>query len=123
LELPKASQGIGRSLYYYKGDGLKLGEKVLPAYHAVDVRPDMKVTLEAGEADAKILVLQGKPINEPVAQYGPFVMNYQAEIKQAFLDFQETQFGGWPWDEQGPVHDRSKGRFAYHADGKREERN
>jgi len=63
-------------------------------------------------------VLQGKPIGEPVVQHGPFVMNTRQEIQQAFLDYQRTRFGGWPWPSDDPVHPRAEGRFARHADGR-----
>ena len=69
---------------------------------------------EPGEA----LVLQGRPIAEPTVQHGPFVMNTRAEINQAIMDYRRTQFGGWPWRRDDPVHPREEGRFAVHADGR-----
>lgn len=83
-------------------------------------QPNQKVVLKNGNSEAKILILQGRPISEPVIQYGPFVMNTKEEIHQAFDDYHRTQFGGWPWPKQGQVHDRKAGRFALHADGRRE---
>ena len=49
-------------------------------------------------------------------------MNTQAEIHQAFADYRRTEFGGWPWGRNDPVHPRDKGRFARHVDGTVEER-
>jgi hypothetical protein len=75
------------------------------------------VRLEAvGAVDA--LLMQGRPIAEPVAHYGPFVMNTEVEIREAIADYQRTSFGGWPWTSDGPVHPRGEGRFARHADGR-----
>jgi hypothetical protein len=86
------------------------------------VQADHDCTFVNGDAESELLVLQARPIGEPVAQYGPFVMNTQAEIHQAFADYRRTEFGGWPWGANDPVHPRDKGRFAKHADGKVEER-
>ena len=84
-------------------------------------RPTASCELENGPTESEILLLQGRPIAEPVVQHGPFVMNTRQEILQAFADFQQTQFGGWPWPSDGPVHPRDEGRFAIHADGHREQ--
>jgi redox-sensitive bicupin YhaK (pirin superfamily) len=119
--LPKASAGINRMLYFYEGDVLMVEDATIKNYHCAEVRPDVDLTIKAGNVPAKILVLQGKPIGEQVMQYGPFVMNTKAEIQQAFDDYHRTQFGGWPWERYDKVHDRNLGRFARHADGRFEE--
>jgi hypothetical protein len=47
-------------------------------------------------------------------------MNEKDEIRQAVVDYRKTQFGGWPWGASDPVHPRDSGRFAVHADGRKE---
>lgn len=121
-ELPPARPGTNRSIYFYEGDTLTIDDHTLQEHQCVELHPDVPVTLKSGSKEGRILLLQGKPINEPVAQYGPFVMNTQDEIRQAMQDYQRTQFGGWPWPENDHVHPREKGRFAKHADGRLEEK-
>ena len=111
-----------RRLYYFRGDGLTLNGQPIAAQSVVQVQAQDALDLQAGSDEAQLLLLQGRPIGEPVAQYGPFVMNTQAEIHQAFADYRRTEFGGWPWGRSDPVHARDKGRFALHADGRMEER-
>lgn len=117
--LPKAGEGVNRMVYFYEGDNLNFAGTKVTKYNAIEVKATMEIALEA-TTETSILVLQGKPINEPVMQYGPFVMNTKEEINQAFEDYHKTQFGGWPWSRYDQVHDRSKSRFAKHADGKEE---
>ena len=114
--LPAAKVGTHRILYVFHGKA-KVADQDIAAPTGVQVKPDAAIAITALEA-TEILVLQGKPIGEPVAQHGPFVMNSRAEIQQAFADYQRTKFGGWPWPSDGPVHARGEGRFAKHADGK-----
>jgi hypothetical protein len=62
--------------------------------------------------------VQGRAINERVVQHGPFVMSSQAEIQQAFRDYQATDgFGKWQWKCNDPNHGAKQGRFAKYADG------
>lgn len=120
-KLPKSEQSsVNRTLYYYKGDSLTIEEQQVNENHFIQIDPNEEITLQNGGSDSFLLMLQGKPIDEPVAQYGPFVMNTQEEIQEAFNDYRRTQFGGWPWPKQEQVHSRDKGRFALHADGKTE---
>jgi quercetin 2,3-dioxygenase len=115
-----AARGAGtrRRLYFFTGSMLAFGGRRVPVGSMVEVRADADVELVNGDATAELLLLQGAPIGEPVAQYGPFVMNTEAEIRRAFDDYQATQFGGWPWPRSDPVNPREQGRFARHPDGR-----
>jgi redox-sensitive bicupin YhaK (pirin superfamily) len=118
--LPATVEGINRSVYYYEGEGMLIEGETMPTYHAADVDPAQTITFKNSGQTSKVLVLQGRPINEPVVQHGPFVMNTRQEIAQTFEDYQRTQFGGWPWPKNDQVHARELGRFAKHSDGREE---
>jgi hypothetical protein len=107
-------------LYIHAGESLTLGGHRVDGQAAVEVKADAALPLRNGASPCEVLVLQGRPIGEPVVQYGPFVMNTQAEIVQTFNDYQRTQFGGWPWSDQAPVHGAEGARFARHPDGRTE---
>ena len=117
FQLPACRPGTQRVLYFFAGQHLRVGGHAAPAHHALQLTHPDAVELEATDA-CEALLLQGRPIGEPVAQNGPFVMNTHAEIQQAFADYRRTQFGGWPWASSDPVHPRTEGRFAKHADGR-----
>lgn len=118
--LPVTGAGVNRTLYVYEGNKVTVCGTEIPAYSAVEVAPGAEISIAGGEDASSILVLQGKPIGEPVIQYGPFVMNTKQEINQAFEDYHATQFGGWPWPRYDQVHPRDRSRFARHADGREE---
>ena len=116
-----AGAATRRSLYFFKGAHLALGGYPVNGHAGMELRCTEDIELVNGPQGAELLVLQGRPIAEPVAQYGPFVMNTRAEIEQAFADYQRTQFGGWPWPDNAPVHGTQARRFATHADGRTED--
>lgn len=108
VEGPKAKDGAAEDAV--KVDGTALGKDT---WKRVELHADVSAVFESSaKQNVQFLVLQGRPIKEPVAQSGPFVMNTQAELMQAYRDYQSTQFGGWPWDEDAVAFPRSEGRFA-----------
>ena len=86
VPLPAAHNAF---LYVYEGDAV-VGEdaRELPFRAAGLLTPGERVTIRAGAAGARMLLLAGRPIGEPVVQYGPFVMNTSQEIQQAIRDYQ-----------------------------------
>ncbi|MEO8118785.1 MAG: pirin family protein [Rhodoferax sp.] len=119
--LPAATgQGTRRTLYFFKGRSVTIAGQEVRSEAAIELRGDTPVELvNSAQSDeaAEFLLLQGRPIAEPVLQYGPFVMNTQAEIEQTLADYQRTRFGGWPWPDAAPVHGHDPARFARHPDG------
>ncbi len=122
LTLPAGAVGANRTLYFFAGAGARIDGVEVPVGRALGFDGAPAVTIVNGDTAAELLMLEGRPIGEPVVQHGPFVMNTVGEIRQAFADYQRTQFGGWPWPRPDPVHARDAGRFARRPDGSVERR-
>lgn len=121
-DLPAAQGGLNRMLHCFMGDDVAVGGTSVSASTGARLRSDVDATIENGGEPAEFLLLQGRPIGAPVFQMGPFVMNTPEELRQAVNDYHRTQFGDWPWGGPSPVHPRTQGRFARHADGRVEQR-
>ncbi len=120
--LPTAPERVNRMLHCFQGDDVAVERTRFGAGVGARLRADLTATLANHGAPAEFLLLQGVPIDEPVFQLGPFVMNTPEQLQQALEDYRRTQFGGWPWARPDPVHARTDGRFALHADGRVEHR-
>ena len=118
---PAVNAATIRTIYVFDRGAARLSghNEDLPVDTGAVVTSDAPVTISS-ESGSEIMVLQGVPIGEPVAQQGPFVMNTESEIRTAFTQYRQTQFGGWPWQDSDPVHARDEGRFAVHVDGRNE---
>lgn len=123
VEIPAASSGMraDRVLYVFEGNSVTIGGTTLQNRRAAQVRADQRLRVDSGEEPVEMLLLQGVPIGEPVVQYGPFVMNTEAEIRRTFEEYRRSEFGGWPWATSDPDHGPRHSRFARHADGEVEE--
>lgn len=115
--IPAAKPGLNRLIYLFTEAPAEIAGQPLGARHVARAVSDVDVEVAAGVAGAEFLLLEGRPIGEPVAQHGPFVMNSQQELQQAFEDYRRTQFGGWPWGSADPTHGQAAERFARLPDG------
>lgn len=93
LSCPTAA-GDNAFVYLYEGEAsVGADGSALPVHGAGVLGPGDVIDLVAGAAGARLLVLCGTPLNEPVVQYGPFVMNTRAQIEQAIEDYQAGRLG------------------------------
>ncbi len=115
--LPRSSREVSRSIYVLNGDAISLNGVSPFTNSMIELYADEEISLKNKGKDTKVLLLQGMPINEPVYQHGPFVMNTRAEIHEAFNDYNQTGFGGWIWEDSGPVHGQYEGKFAKMMNG------
>ncbi len=123
VTLPPGAPDAHRVVYGFRGGPFVIAGVELGARSVAQLAPDAAAVVEnAGDADAELLVLHGKPIGEPVAQAGPFVMTTRLEVQQAFMDYERTRFGGWPWRSDAPVHPRDVRHWARFVDGHEESR-
>lgn len=118
--LPKTDGEAHRTVFFYKGDTIEIAGQQVGYDSLVEAAAGEDITIKNGAAEAYFLILEGKPINEPVVQHGPFVMNSQQEIIETMQEYNRTQFGGWPWAEAEVVHSKEQGRFALHSNGQKE---
>ena len=121
-DLPPGPVGVNRMVHFFEGSEVMLDGEQVPAGKGIRLREDVTVPIVNTGAPAEFLLLQGRPIGAPVFQLGPFVMNTPEELQEALDDYRTTGFGGWPWSRRDPVHPRTEGRFALHADGRVEYR-
>jgi redox-sensitive bicupin YhaK (pirin superfamily) len=77
--------------YVFEGDAHIASKEVVRGELAVLSEGEL-VDLAAGDEGARLILVAGKPLNEPVAKYGPFVMNTQAQIREAIADYQAGRF-------------------------------
>ena len=110
--LPRVNTDIFRSLYFYKGDSIIVNDQEIKSRMMIEVDNFDELEIASINDESYILLLQAKPINEPIVKYGPFVMNSREEIQEAFNDYQKTGFGDWDWHDDGPVHGNEYKKFA-----------
>lgn len=121
FKLENVSPTMSRFLYYYEGNSpVNLEGKEFEEGYTADLWGNQEIVVKSGNTPAKFLLLEGEPIKEPIAAYGPFVMNTRDELQEAFDDFRKTEFGGWPWGEKESdiIIDKNAGRFASYQFGK-----
>ena len=76
--------------YVFEGNA-KLGDTPLPQHGLALLGPGDALTVTAGEQGARFILVAGRPLHEPIVQYGPFVMTTREDIERAMRDYQQGQ--------------------------------
>jgi quercetin 2,3-dioxygenase len=88
-------EGHNAFAYAFEGDA-RVGEgddaRPLSSQELAVLGGGAQLILEAGDAGARLILVAGRPLREPVARHGPFVMNTREELMQAFVDFEQGRF-------------------------------
>ncbi len=87
LSVPKEHQGF---IYVFEGNATSQSQ-VLPLHSLAVLGQGDAVAVTAGESGVRFILVMGKPLGEPIVQYGPFVMTTREEIGQAMVDYQNNQ--------------------------------
>lgn len=119
--LPAVSESLNRFVFFFEGNStISIDDREIQQKEMADLYGNEEITIVNGNSTARFLILEGEPIKEPVATYGPFVMNTEQEIRDAFAEYQRTQFGGWPWGDKETdiVNPKEAWRFASYNFGK-----
>jgi len=77
-------------LYPFEG-AVRLGDEPVATHHLAVLEPGVDVSVVAGDEPARLLVVSGRPLGEPIVQYGPFVMNTREEVEQAMADYRDQR--------------------------------
>jgi redox-sensitive bicupin YhaK (pirin superfamily) len=87
-----AKVAASHNVYVYPFEGsVEIADRVLKTHQGAVLGPGDSVEVRAGADGARFLLLAGRPLKEPVVQYGPFVMNTREEIDQAIRDYQNGE--------------------------------
>ncbi|GAP64782.1 pirin-related protein [Mizugakiibacter sediminis] len=89
VPLPAAHNAFA---FVFEGAGVTIGGETLAHYELGVLGPGESVALQAGDEAARLILVAGRPLNEPVAKYGPFVMNTPQQIMQAIEDYRAGRF-------------------------------
>lgn len=87
------AEHLNALVYVYEGD-IRMGEADLQTSQLGRLGTGEQLSILSGTGGARVLILAGKPLGEPVVQYGPFVMNSREEIEQALQDYRSGRLAG-----------------------------
>lgn len=118
--LPAVSSTMNRNLYFVDGTTVKINDAEYEYSQRLKLRGDESITLVNGDADGVFWLLEGEPINEKMASFGPIILDNDKNVREALNHIRENEFDNWPWDLIDKFHPKGTERFIRYSDGREE---
>ena len=117
LEIGPTSQKANRNVYLVSGTSLDVCGTVIEENMRAKIQPDIAMTLTNGESDSVVWILEGEPIDQKMASFGPVTLKDVKEVRAAMEDIRRNEYQEWPFDVIDKVHAQDEGRFIRYPDG------
>ena len=120
LSVDAAPAEANRNVYMVSGDKTDVCGTEMAPYLRATVRPDIDMVMTNGESRAVLWLLEGEPIGEKQASFGPVYLGSTDEVRSAMEDIRRNEYSEWPFDVVDKVHLDDCGRFLRNPDGSEE---
>ena len=108
---------VARNVYYVSGGTAKMSGTEIKPWYRYKMKPSTQLELTNGEDESEFWILEGKPIGEKQAAFGPVVLKDVEEVRSAMYDIRVNEFQVWPWGLMDVTNPIEMGRELHRADG------
>ena len=115
--LDPAPEDVNRNVYLLNGKGVTILGEPVKEYCKVKIDPTKEVEIKTSDVPAVVWVLEGKPIGQKMASFGPITLSTEQEVRESLNVLRRTEFESWPWDLVDKANPVDSGRFLRRADG------
>lgn len=111
VEIDGVSDTLNRNLYLYEGPVALIDGDRVEGKRSLKLEGGSSFKIEALEDEIHLLLLEAEPMNEPIINDGPMIVNTMDEVLEGYRDYWDNQYGTWKWDANDPLHDKGTGRI------------
>lgn len=118
LQLDAVPEGVSRNLYLINGDGAEVCGMPVPNESRIKTLTDERITVRNGNSDSVLWLLEGRPIGQKMASFGPVFLGTLKEVRSGLNDIRTNEYREWPWDVIDKAQPLGSGRFIAYPDGR-----
>lgn len=120
ITLPAVSSTLNRNLYFIEGEKTIIGEEEYECLQRFKLDGNIDVLITNGDKDGTYWLLEGEPIGEKMASFGPVILDNDQSVRDAMNHIRKEEFDNWPWDLIDKFHPKGTERFVRYSDGREE---